>query len=1162
MWQGYYSAEGLDVEIRSASTAQGPMLSPVEAITTGKAQFAIGAIDILLAKDKGHDLAILAPIFQRNPVSIFALPSTRMGSVLELAKLRIAAPKDNDTRAEVIALFRAQGINLDSVTFVEVTPNVASLEAGLADAIATFAISAKFQAKERNLQLTELSPANYGLDFYGDTLYTSRAMVNENPEVVERFVRASLKGWQYALQHRIKVADRISREFPRHTILYKNTALYNRTFARQINEYLAYPYLQLGHNNHARWYRMVEQLRSIGIIKGDWEIESLFVQPQAKLEIETLTLYILLALVFLLLFIIYFVRHEKRTFAPYFLILIAFVFAELELESNLRETQFNHLRLDVTQQLVVISARLSSSINRNLSILSGLAAHIATNPTINQDEFALYARTVFDRDPLLINLAAAPDYVISMIYPLEQNKGALGLDYRTNEAQKEAVLQLKDSGDTVIAGPVNLVQGGVAFIGRTAVYATNESGQSSFWGIVSAPIRAAELYQSVGLLDPSLPLSIAIRGNDGHSITGEVFFGEKKLFHDERSIITDITAGSGSWQIAAIPKDNWDTVSNEIWILRSAAVFTVLAFMILVLIRYRQIIKDRHYQDQIKQSESLLQEVGKLALIGGWKIHSDEKTCLLSPQSAETLGLHRRVDQSSLKDVISVFDKESAAHLQQKIKMAVRHGSPFDLELSIEHSGKPQKWVRIIGHPNYLLEGRFEVIGAIQDITERKQFTEVIQQQATYDLLTGLPNRFLFENRLDKAITHATRHQGRLALLFVDLDNFKPVNDHLGHKAGDIVLKQVGERIGACIRESDTLARYSGDEFTIILHDIESISAPSNVAETILKTINLPFDIMETQIFCGASIGISIFPDDGSNVDKLVSNADHAMYEVKKSGRNDWRYFTETMQEESERKHILRTRLATAISTQQLEVYYQPVIELNSNQVTNCEALARWKDESGNLISTEAFIAVAEEAGIINQIDRFVLKTATRFLTDLNRDSDHKVGLSVNVSPRLFSAQDKSMRLWLEIITEAAQELDITVEITERLLTDDSNHVAEILDNLKAAGVKISIDDFGTGYSSLSYLTKFPIDIIKIDRGFIKNIGIDQPTEILTDTIISLAHRLSLTVVAEGVENSTQLAYVHRQGCEYAQGFLLGKPQNEQSFKKLLAPKTSQRESL
>ena len=448
-----------------------------------------------------------------------------------------------------------------------------------------------------------------------------------------------------------------------------------------------------------------------------------------------------------------------------------------------------------------------------------------------------------------------------------------------------------------------------------------------------------------------------------------------------------------------------------------------------------------------------------------------------------------------------------------------------------------------------------------RQINSDRVLQEKIQQQATYDLLTGLPNRFLFENRLSKAITAARRYDRKLAVLFVDLDNFKPVNDHLGHKAGDEVLKQVGERAGACIRESDTLARYSGDEFTIILHDLENESASFQVAENILKSINLPFEINRNQIFCSASFGISIYPDDGRTAEELVSNADHAMYEVKKNGRNDWHYFTETMQEESEKKHILRTKLAAAISAQQLEVYYQPIIDLSSDKVTKCEALVRWIDDTGSFVPTVDFIAVAEETGMINEIDRFVLDTATRFLIKQNREFGQAVGLSVNVSPRLFSAKDKSLHLWLDLVAEAAKELEITVEITERLLTEDSVRALEALNKLKLAGVDIAIDDFGTGYSSLSYLTIFPIDIIKIDRSFIKNIGLNRTTEILTDTIISLAQKLSLKVVAEGVETSDQLRYLRERDCEYAQGYLLGRPQNEMSFIELLKPEKSRRVS-
>jgi diguanylate cyclase (GGDEF)-like protein len=1144
------------VEIRPASTPEGGLLNPARELIEGRADFAIGSLDILLEKDKGEELLILAPIFQRSPNSVFALSTTSLNSVLDLAKLRIAiSAADDYTTLEVLALFKAQGIDPTHVKFVETTPTVNTLLDGTADAIATYGISARIEAAELGVQLKELSAANYGLDFYGDTLYTHARLQHDKPELVKKFVRASLKGWQYALQHRIEIARKISQELPRHLFSYKDQENYNQAFAGIINSYMAYPYLQIGRNNVVRWHRMVEELRFAGVIKNQWEVESLFPNIEQRKSTELMTIGTILGLTLLVLVGFYLLRRQQQAWLPYALILSGVVLTEITLEAYLRKAHDQNLQLDATEQLNSVSAKLAGSINSNLSLISGLAAHIAINPQIQQSEFERYGRAVFRQEPLLINLAAAPDMVVRMIYPMKGNKGALGLDYMKNDAQREAVERAKTSGKMIVAGPVNLVQGGVAFIGRTAVFTDNGEDGGTFWGIVSAPIGANELYQAAGLLDPTQTIDFAIRGKDGLGSGGKVFFGDGDLFDNPRSVQTIISVGDGSWQLAAYPKMGWKTVSHDIWVLRVFALALAALLLIFALYRYRQISNERHYQQTIQQNETLLQEVGKLALIGGCKISANAEVSHWSKQCSQVLDMPETTTPPSLQAIFSAFDSEQAETLKHCIGSAAA-GEAFDIELYVKTQNDIKRWVRMIGTPDKRhhtsnVEGKYDVIGAVQDITERKQFAEVIEQQATYDLLTGLPNRFLFNNRLGKAIARSKRDERKLAVLFIDLDNFKPVNDNLGHKTGDLLLQEVGRRIKTCVRDSDTVARYSGDEFTVIVHDIANDRAPLAIAEQIIKTISQPYELQTNQIFCTASIGISVYPDDGASAEELVSNADQAMYHVKDRGRNGWHFFTEAMQVQSEKRHILHTKLAAAIAENKLEVYYQPIIQLEDNRVSKCEALARWFDDNQQ-IPTVDFITLAEEVGMIHEIDRFVLATAAGYLTEQAQTYNHRVGLSINVSPRVFSAKDNSLQLWMELVTEAAKVLDITVEITERLLTKDSDLALRTLEQLKAIGVAIAVDDFGIGYSSLSYLTKFPIDIIKIDRSFVNNLGSDAKTHTLTDAIISLSQKLSLEVVAEGVETIDQLTYIKRQRCNYAQGYYLGKPQNREAFAELL----------
>ncbi|HEY7884724.1 MAG TPA: EAL domain-containing protein, partial [Cellvibrionaceae bacterium] len=479
-------------------------------------------------------------------------------------------------------------------------------------------------------------------------------------------------------------------------------------------------------------------------------------------------------------------------------------------------------------------------------------------------------------------------------------------------------------------------------------------------------------------------------------------------------------------------------------------------------------------------------------------------------------------------------------------------GAAFDIELSLDQQ-KPKRWIRIIGKPAITGIEPFAVLGSVQDISERKRFTNKIQQQAIYDQLTGLPNRLLLDNRLSKAINKATRDKAhQVAILFIDLDNFKPVNDNMGHQAGDTLLREVSTRIRQAIRSSDTVGRYSGDEFIVVLEEITSSKTAVAVAEHILDVLKEPYTIHQKQLFCSASIGISLFPDDGNTADILISNADQAMYEVKRSGRNGWQFFTKSLQQVSEKRHLLGTQLISAINNQEFQVFYQPIIDLTNNRVRKCEALVRWFCD-GKLVPTDEFISLAEETGRINDIDRFVLATASEFLISLQKQYNYTVGLSVNVSPRVFSTKDNSLERWLELMTRAASQLPLTVEITERLLIEESDRLMWVLTKLKALGVSIAIDDFGTGYSSLSYLTRFPIDVVKIDQSFIKKLGLEHAPEALTETMIDLSHKLSIEVVAEGVETPGQLEYLKRWHCDYGQGYLFDKPLDAEHFSQLIA---------
>ena len=818
---------------------------------------------------------------------------------------------------------------------------------------------------------------------------------------------------------------------------------------------------------------------------------------------------------------------------------------EYLVEYNIMQQHSKNLSRETSRQVNAIAIKLNGEINRTVSLMHGLTAYISMQPDITQQQFSVFAQNLLQDSPLLINLAAAPDLVITMIHPLEGNQPALGLDYRTISAQFPEVQQSKETGELVLAGPVELVQGGSAFIIRAPVYLQRGTDQRKFWGIVSAPIDTNGLYQRIGLHDNSFTSNIAIRNYTSASANSASFYGDNAQFEDPNNIQITIPVCSGFWQISAQPNRGWYQTPANVWLLRITTLLLAISGIWLLRNRHRQAAGNRIYEHKLRENEQLLQDAGKLALIGGWKLHADGELSHLSKQSAQIFGFPDN-DDHNLEAILALFPESQAKQLKYLFQEAITSGRKFDTELCMEQKSD-SRWVRMIGNPVHQHGHITEVVGAVQDITEKKKFIEMIQRQATYDTVTGLANRFLFENRLAKLLPQAQRTNSIIAILFIDLDNFKSVNDNLGHKAGDLLLTEVAHRIKSSTRQSDTVARYSGDEFTVILHNISDNSDAYAVASNILKRINEPFEILEHQLFCSASIGISSYPDNGLSTEELVTNADQAMYEVKKSGCNGCLFFTQEMQRISENRHILHNKLSSAIADETLEAHFQPIVPLAKGLTLKCETLVRWLD-NGKYIPPNEFIPLAEETGMINAIDRLVLKKSSAHIRQLKEQLGTAPCLSVNISPRVFSSRDNSLELWLDLIIEQAKSIDITVEITEQLLAQNVEQVLKVLNQLKAADITIAIDDFGTGYSSLSYLTTFPINTIKIDRAFISRIEEDLSAATLTDTTISLAKKLSLDVVAEGVETEHQLAFLKQQGCHYAQGFYLGRPMDGEAF--------------
>jgi diguanylate cyclase (GGDEF)-like protein len=433
-------------------------------------------------------------------------------------------------------------------------------------------------------------------------------------------------------------------------------------------------------------------------------------------------------------------------------------------------------------------------------------------------------------------------------------------------------------------------------------------------------------------------------------------------------------------------------------------------------------------------------------------------------------------------------------------------------------------------------------VAVFHDITDMKLKEEQITHQAYHDALTGLPNRFLAKDRLTMSMTNAKRKKTKVAVFYMDLDNFKHVNDSLGHPLGDLLLQQVAQRLLTLVREEDTVARLGGDEFQIIAIDISSVEEVINMADRLLQGFSNPFRIETHELFVTLSIGMAIYPQDGNSADTLIKNADVAMYQAKLQGKNNYFLFTSELSERALFRLKLEAELRQALLQKEFIVYYQPKVKPDTGMIMGVEALVRWQKSDGTIVSPNDFIPLAEETGLITRLGSLVLEQACEAMQVLNNIGCKEIKMSVNLSPFQFE-QANLVESILSIVNEKEMPVSqLELEITETTMMTNLKDTIAKLHLLVEAGMSVSIDDFGTGYSSLYYLKTFPINTLKIDRSFIKDITTDANGAQIVETIILMAHNLGIGVVAEGVETREQLDLLQNYGCDLIQGYYYSPP--------------------
>ena len=587
--------------------------------------------------------------------------------------------------------------------------------------------------------------------------------------------------------------------------------------------------------------------------------------------------------------------------------------------------------------------------------------------------------------------------------------------------------------------------------------------------------------------------------------------------------------------------------------------WAILGYRVRYLLRAADMFKD------LSESKMRLAAAQRIARMGNWEWDIEENKIYLSDELCEIIGCDCNNNSWSYEALLDIVHPEDKEYVVMSIDAARTNITPFSIEYRLLLAdGNVCSVINQAEVSVNEMGNAVKIFGMIQDITDRKQADEKIRYLAYYDGLTDLPNRSLFSEHLNQALRHAQRYEKRVATLFIDLDRFKQINDTLGHSGGDAVLRMVASRLRLCVRSSDSmsrlgpdsspdsLSRFGGDEFTVLLTELQQAEDAAVVAQRIQAELEKPFEVEGHEFIITSSIGIAIYPNDGEDAEALVKNADAAVHFAKTEGRNNYQFYTASMNVSSLERFKLEADLRKALERKELVLFYQPQVDLQTGQIVGAEALIRWEHPERGLLCPMDFIPLAEETGLILPIGDWVLSAACAQQKAWQTAGFGHLRVAVNLS--IQQLRQKSFMQTLSDTLHAAgiDASYLELELTESKIMQKAEESITLLNDIKQTGITLAVDDFGTGYSSLSYLKRFPLDVLKIDRSFIADVVNDLDSAAIAKAIIAMATSLNLKVIAEGVETEEQLAFLRQHGCDEMQGYLFSKPVSAEEFARLL----------
>lgn len=835
------------------------------------------------------------------------------------------------------------------------------------------------------------------------------------------------------------------------------------------------------------------------------------------------------------------------------------IFAEVQNRSVHRQSA----RADVAEHLGLARARLEGNINSNLQLVRGLVAVIATQPDIDQSRFGRITRFLIGDHSQLRNIAGAPDLVVSLMYPMEGNEKAIGLDYRKNEQQRDAAMRAVESGDMILAGPVNLLQGGVGFIGRFPVFTENADGSKRLWGLVSAVVDAERLYADSGLTDPDLPIQIAISGRDANLKDKTVFFGEQRILTDN-PVLSEVVLPSGRWQIAAIPRGGWSDTPANAWQIRSLVLLGGLLVILPIFVagqlydqRRVHIRELRRRQEEMERLSQRLRLALDTSKIGIWELNLETGKLTWDGRMRELYDIPEDRDTSRYDVWSESLHPDDLKRAEKEYWDAIDAGGMYHSDFRVILQDGSTRWIRAIGavHTNtggqrYILGVNWDVssdiqlktrlLNAKQNAEDRNRELEdaraLMEHHSLHDSLTGLPNR----RYLDQHLLDPQAPRKPTALLHIDLDRFKHINDTLGHAAGDAMLIHAASVLREKAGPENFVARVGGDEFVIAITEPTDEEQLALRAERIIERMRqpVPYDNHECRI--GVSIGIAMADTSLKDYGRhLLVDADIALYRAKSNGRNRFEFFSDTLKLEIVRNKQIADDILSGLERQEFLPYFQPQFCARTLEISGVEALARWNHPKEGILTPDVFLKTADDLNVVPLIDRIIMEQTLWQSTRWKAAGIEIPKMSVNVSAGRLN--DANLMEGLEGLSFEPGTLSF--ELLESIFLDDKNdQIAANFEKLRQVGIDIEIDDFGTGYASIVSLIHLRPARLKIDRQLILPIIQSEGQRRLVASIIEIGQSLGIKVVAEGVETMEHARILRELGCDALQGYAFAAP--------------------